>query len=163
MDSPTAPNHGTACKGQTTKPPSARCLTYPIGQTIPYSNTHLPVKFADFIRFGKQGVAQSASLDYSFQGQGLYRIISSSIATSSIGISSLNIQPVLLNTFFNVDLSDASSINTQNFRIFRRVPNETKVVVSPAPGYLQTGILVPANFNPNVDPVALARKVGLIT
>jgi hypothetical protein len=137
--------------------------TYPVGQTIPYSNTYLPIKFADFIRFGKQGVAQSASLDYSFQGQGLYRIAATTIATSSIGTSSLSIVPQLTNNFPSVDLSSGPSIDSQNFRIFRRVPNETKVVVSPMPGYLQNGILVPSNFNPSVDPLALARKVGLIT
>ena len=135
---------------------------YPYFGTIPYSNTYLPLQLGDFIRFGKQGVNVTESLDYSFNSLGLYRIDSINIAPSLITTSSLSIKPTLTNKFPSVVATGVSGFDTQNFRIFRRIPNETKVTVSPKPGYLQNGILIPYNFNPNVDPVALARKVGLI-
>lgn len=135
--------------------------TYPISRPIPYRNTFLPLQYADFIRFGKQGVNISQSMDYSFDAQGLYRIDTITAATSSTGVSTLNIKPTLTNKFPSVDLTNGSSIDTQNFRIFRRVPNETFVVVKEKPIYPGGGLLIPVDFNPNYNPLDVARKAGI--
>ena len=123
---------------------------------IPYSETLFPLLNNDFVRFGRSG-SQNQQLDSSFAGYATYRIVSSSAGDIGNIYSSLYLTPTLTGSF----TSDVPQ-DLQNFRIFRRVPDETKVTVSPIPAYLQNGILVPSNFNPNVDPVALARKVGLI-
>ena len=51
----------------------------------------------------------------------------------------------------------------QNYRIFRRIPNETNIVASTLPSYKDPGFLVPENFNPNYDPYDLAKKAGIIS
>ena len=121
------------------------------------AETLFPLLNNDFVRFGRSG-SQNQQLDSSFAGYATYRIVSSSAGDIGNVYSSLYLTPTLTGSF----TSDVPQ-DLQNFRIFRRVPDETKVTVSPIPAYLQNGILVPSNFNPNVDPVALARKVGLIT
>ena len=50
----------------------------------------------------------------------------------------------------------------QNYRIFRRIPNETNIVASTLPSYTDPGLLIPENFNPNYDPYELAKKAGII-
>jgi len=130
---------------------------------IPYEETLFPLQTYDFIRFGLTNpVSVTGSVDYSFSSYALYRIISSSIGDVNDIASNLTLESVITGSF-SADLPHTIGTTPQGFRIFRRVPDETKVTVSPIPAYLQNGILVPSNFNPSVDPVALARKVGLIT
>jgi hypothetical protein len=130
---------------------------------IPYEETLFPLRTYDYIRFGLTNPANvTASVDYSFSSYALYRIVSSSVGDVNDIASSLTLESVITGSF-SADLPHTIGTTPQGFRIFRRVPDETKVTVSPIPAYLQNGILVPSNFNPNVDPVALARKAGLIT
>jgi hypothetical protein len=130
---------------------------------IPYEETLFPLQTYDFIRFGLANpVNDTGSVDYSFSSYALYRIISSSIGDVNDIPSNLTLESVITGSF-SADLPHTTGSVPQGFRIFRRVPDETKVTVSPIPAYLQNGILIPNNFNPNVNPVALARKVGLIT
>jgi hypothetical protein len=130
---------------------------------IPYEETFFPLRTYDYIRFGLTNpVNITASVDYSFSSFALYRIVSSSIGDVNDIASNLTLESTITGSF-SANLPTTIGSVPQGFRIFRRVPDETKVTVSPLPGYLQNGILVPNNFNPNVDPLALARKVGLIT
>ena len=130
---------------------------------IPYEETLFPLQTYDFIRFGLTNpVNDTGSVDYSFSSYALYRIISSSIGDVNDIPSNLTLESVITGSF-SADLPHVPGFVPQGFRIFRRVPDETKVTVSPIPAYLQNGILIPNNFNPNVNPVTLARKVGLIT
>ena len=127
---------------------------------IPYEETLFPLQNYDFIRFGLVNPTNpTSSVDYSFSSYALFRILSSSIGDVNDVASSLTLEKVITGSF-STDLQTSTPL--QGFRIFRRVPDETKVTVSPIPANLQNGILVPYNFNPNVDPVTLARKVGLI-
>ena len=127
---------------------------------IRYEETLFPLRTYDYIRFGLTNPPNiTASVDYSFSSYALYRIVSSSIGDVNDIASNLTLEQTITGSF-SANLTGSIS---QGFRIFRRVPDETKVTVSPLPAYLQNGILVPNNFNPNVDPLALARKVGLIT
>jgi hypothetical protein len=45
--------------------------------------------------------------------------------------------------------------------MMRRVPNETFVLVKNKPQYVGGGLLIPANFNPNYNPIDVARKAGI--
>jgi hypothetical protein len=53
--------------------------------------------------------------------------------------------------------------NNQSFRIMRRIPNESFILIKNIPAYTDPGFLIPQNFNPNYDPYTLARKAGLIS
>jgi hypothetical protein len=74
----------------------------------------------------------------------------------------------ILNSYYvtsgsiNTRFGGASGESFQAFRIMRRVPNETFVLVKKIPQYTGGGFLIPENFNPNFDPYDLARKAGLI-
>lgn len=59
-----------------------------------------------------------------------------------------------------VYFSGAQSTN-QGMRIYRRIPNESFVVSSK---YMQlvNGLLIPENYNPNLNPLEVARKAGLL-
>jgi hypothetical protein len=118
-----------------------------------YEDTYFPLQVGDFIRFGSD-VGGSAGLDYSFNQQ-LYAIKSLTLGSYNDIPSSLEVIPIVTGAF-------PSARNTQNFRLFRRVPNETYVVVKNLPQYNGGGLLIPENFNPNFDPYDLARKAGVI-
>jgi hypothetical protein len=118
-----------------------------------YEDTYFPLQVGDFIRFGSD-VGGSVGLDYSFNQQ-LYAIKSLTLGSYNDIPSSLEVIPIVTGAF-------PSARNTQNFRLFRRVPNETYVVVKNLPQYNGGGLLIPENFNPNFDPYDLARKAGVI-
>ena len=56
----------------------------------------------------------------------------------------------------------ATNIGNQAFRIMRRVPKDNFVLIQNLPPYVDSGLLIPQNFNPLYDPYVLARKAGLI-
>ena len=120
---------------------------------ILYEDTYFPLQVGDFIRFGSD-VGGIAGLDYSFNQQ-LYAIKSLTLGSYNDIYSSLNVIPIVTGSF-------PSAQDKQNFRLFRRIPNETYVVVKNIPSYNGGGFLIPENFNPNFDPYDLARKAGLI-
>jgi hypothetical protein len=134
--------------------------------TVTYQDTYLPLQYSDYVRFGDLGAFSSTntgSLDGTFTALGLFNIryfITGSDNTVSSSV-------VLANT-----LADYPQVqyqlgtpNSQNFRIFRRVPDETYVVTSinanmnvdPTVG----GLLVPEDFNPVYDPITVARQAGI--
>jgi hypothetical protein len=79
--------------------------------------------------------------------------------------SSLAITPTTGSFLQGQSLS--TTYNTQYFRILRRVPDETSVLVSTYPQINVTsgevGILIPENFNINYDPITIAKAAGLIS
>jgi len=125
---------------------------------IPVENTLFPIQYGDFIRFGisnSPDPVQSRSLDYSWDNGLLYQISSTNTSNpSSPFSSSLQIVPSAH--------SYPQLTSNQAFRIMRRIPNETFVLVKNIPQYTGGGLLIPENFNPNFDPYTLARKAGLI-
>jgi hypothetical protein len=136
------------------------------GQTtsasISYEETLLPLQINDFIRFGDTGSSSSSSLDGSFEALGLYQIQNINIALTASDSSSLNIQPALNSVTQQVTTWGFGESN-QTYRIFRRVPNESFVLIKNLPQYTDPGFLIPEDFNPNFDPFELARKAGVIS
>jgi hypothetical protein len=134
------------------------------GNTITYSDTYFPLQNNDFIRFGLVGGNVTASLDYSFTAGGLVRLLSSSYGGNPNAVSTLITSPEIP----AVPRADILGNNqNQNFRIFRRIPDETSVLVSTNPQINVTsgevGILIPENFNINYDPITIAKAAGLIS
>ena len=53
-----------------------------------------------------------------------------------------------------------SASNDQGFRIYRRIPNETFVYINDYQA--GSGLLIPGNYNPDLDYLQIARKAGLL-
>jgi len=114
-------------------------------------NTYLPLQVYDYIRFGN---STTSNLDSNFVGDALVQITSINAAANNLGINTLGAQvSSIIPTPFNA---------TQNWRMFRRVPKDNFVLVKNLPPYVDSGLLIPQNFNPLYDPYVLARKAGLI-
>jgi hypothetical protein len=121
-------------------------------------NTLFPLQEFDFIRFGNStGSSFVSGLDNTFNNGFLYYI--TNIQTNDF------LNPNFSGSFnpipqsYSLNKTDAN----QTFRIFRRVPNESFVLIQNIPSYKDPGFLIPENFNPNFDPYELARKAGIIT
>ncbi len=50
----------------------------------------------------------------------------------------------------------------QSYRIIRRTPTETFVLIQDLPQYLDPGFLIPENYNPAYNVYELATKAGLL-
>jgi hypothetical protein len=130
---------------------------------IEYEDTMFPLQYGDMIRFGTTGsysVSNTASLDGTFTAGGLFQI--SSIITGS---DPYQTGSIILNSLINNYPFTQNVIpnkNLQNFRIMRRIPNESYVLIKNKPSYLDPGFLIPFNFNPNYNPYDLAKKAGII-
>lgn len=128
---------------------------------INYSDTMFPLQYGDMIRFGTTGsysTSNLTSLDGTFTAGGLYQISSIITGSTQYQIGNINIVPVL-NAYTS---SSISSKNTQNFRMIRRVPNESFVLIQNKPQYLDPGFLIPFNFDPRYNVYDLARRAGII-
>jgi len=133
------------------------------GYTNPVNvlDTLLPIKQFDFIRFGDARISgsginskNSSSVDYSFTSMNLLTVSASS------NVTNFNIYPSVNNNVAINTLGD-QFIN-QNYRIFRRLPNETNIVISKLPNFTDPGFLIPENFNPAYNPYDLAQKAGIL-
>ena len=127
---------------------------------INYTDTYLPLQYGDFIRFGTTGSGDTTSLDESFNAGGLFQI--SSILTGSDNFnltSSLTISPVISQYSFTQNTA-LTSRDTQNMRIFRRIPNETFVLTNTIP-YRGQGLLIPYNFNPKYSAIDIANELNI--
>jgi hypothetical protein len=136
-----------------------------VPNTIKYSDTYFPLQYSDFIRFGTTAsfsVTNTASLDGTFEGGGIFQIIDIITGSNNTIASSILINPLISTYPFTQNVA-LSSIDNQNFRIFRRVPNESFVLIKNLPQYTDPGFLIPEDFNPNFDPFELARKAGVIS
>ena len=123
------------------------------GSSIPAVDTYFPLQYGDFIRFGYSSGGVN-DVDYSFEGTALYRLQRALTGSDYNNSSSLLVPSSLVTSFPSVQTD-------QNYRIFRRVPNETFVLVKKKPIYAGGGLLIPANFNPNYNPIDVARKAGV--
>ena len=121
--------------------------------TVPIADSYFPLRYGDFIRFGS-GSGGVYSMDYSFNGTAAFRIQTLLSGSDYNVSSSLLVQPGTVSYFPSVQTA-------QNFRIMRRVPNETFVLVKNKPIYPGGGLLIPANFNPNYNPLDVASKAGI--
>jgi hypothetical protein len=115
---------------------------------VPIANTYLPLQQYDYIRFG----TTLNSMDSSFTGEALTQITAFSQSADYDATSSL---------YINVLTGSVSSNSL--WRMMRRVPKDNFVLVQYIPSYVDSGLLIPNNFNPNYDPYTLARKAGLIS
>jgi hypothetical protein len=68
--------------------------------------------------------------------------------------------PILNATTVRISQESYGEAN-QALRIFRRVPNETFVLIQNL-SYAGPGLLLPYNFNPNYNPVEVAKNLNLI-
>jgi hypothetical protein len=134
-----------------------------ISYSINYYDTLLPLKPYDIIRFGDARVSSSlnsSSLDSSFTGIQNITILSSSLDYFSS--SSLHCVPGISPYMTSSFIGGTNNLENQNWRIFRRVPNETNIVIQSLIPFSTPGLLIPENFNPNYNPYDLARKAGII-
>jgi len=128
---------------------------------VPPSDTLFPLQNYDFIRVADTGSSVSSSLDSSFTALGLYQI--KNILTGSavpVQSSSLSIVP-----FMNDSTAEVTDVNTpdeQRFRVFRRIPSQTNVLLNAPVSGLAEGLLIPENYDPNLNPSDLARSAGII-
>ena len=118
---------------------------------IVLADSYLPLKYGDYIRFG---TTATSSMDSNFYGTGSYQLISAQTGSDFSFSSSL---------YMNY-ITGSVPVNpiTQNWRIVRRVPNETFVLISNLPTFTGKGLLVPYNFDPKYDPIEVAKKAGLL-
>ena len=132
---------------------------------INYTDTYLPLQYGDFIRFGttaSYSVSNSASLDGTFNGGGLFQIANIVTGSNNNVSSSIVLSPSINNYSFTQNIALTSSLS-QNIRIMRRVPNESFILIKNNPSYGDPGFLIPENFNPKYDPYELAKKAGIIS
>jgi len=121
------------------------------GMTASRENTLLPIQPYDFIRFGD---STTGGPDLNFTNNGnMYTISRISLGSNYIGSSTLVITPTA---------SSIPNSSVQNYRIMRRIQNESFVLIQNKPSYLDPGFLIPFNFNPNYNPYELAKKAGVI-
>lgn len=135
--------------------------------TINYEDTYLPLQYGDLIRFGKLGSynpSNTSSLDGTFNAGGLFQILNITTGSDNNVSSSINITPILSQYPFSQKVA-LTSKNLQNFRILRRVPDETWVTTATNPSINTDpaigGFLIPEDFNPNYDPISVARSIGI--
>jgi len=126
------------------------------------TDTLFPLQDYDFIRIADTGSSISSSLDGTFTALGLYQI--KDIFTGSavpVQTSSLSIIPFMNDTTALVTATDGNP-NFQRFRVFRRMPTQTNVLIGIVISGLTDGFLIPENYNPNLNPIDLARIAGII-
>lgn len=131
------------------------------GYTLP-SNTLFPLQKYDFIRVADTGSSPSSSLDSTFDALGLYQI--KTIYTGStvpVTTSSLEVVPILNDTTQEITTGTIDP-SYQRFRVFRRVPSQTNVIIGQEISGLNEGLLIPANYDPKLNPIDLARSAGII-
>jgi len=129
---------------------------------VDYTNTLFPLITGDIIRFGdaRKSGSLSGSVDYSYNG--LQRVQFGAIDPSENINSIPSTSASIANSVLGGIYTGPTRYLSQNYRIFRRIPNETNIVITSLPSYTDPGLLVPENFNPNYDPYDLAKKAGVI-
>jgi hypothetical protein len=132
------------------------------GSGILPTDTLFPLQKYDFIRIANTGSTISSSLDGTFSALGLYQI--KDIFTGSavpVQTSSLSIVPFMNNTTA-VATATGGDPDYQRFRVFRRIPTQTNVLIGTIIPGLTEGLLIPENYNPNLNPTNLAKIAGII-
>jgi len=132
------------------------------GSNILPTNTLFPLQDYDFIRIADTGSSFSSSLDSTFTALGLYQI--KDIFTGSavpVQTSSLSIVPFMNDTTALVTATGGDP-NYQRFRVFRRISTQTNVLIGIPISGLTEGFLIPENYDPNLNPIDLAKIAGVI-
>ena len=138
---------------------------YTFGSTAPFilvgsqsfNPSYTPVKSSDKIRIFPKGNENPLLTTSSLE-----RTITSITSASSTVSGSITISPSITSSLWrNV------SGSTQAFRIYRKIPHEDFVVVNNIPvtigsSTVGSGLLIPQNYNPNLDYLAIAKKAGIL-
>jgi hypothetical protein len=130
--------------------------------SVDYINTLFPLTTGDIIRFGdaRKSGSRSGSLDISYNG--LQRVQFGSIDTSENIQSVPSVSASIANLILGGIYTGPTRYLNQNYRIFRRIPDETNIVITTQPSFNDPGFLIPENFNPAYNPYELAQKAGII-
>lgn len=120
-----------------------------LSSSIAYRDTYLPLQTGDFIRFGYTPDSPYG-VDEFFDLSNLTQVKNITPGADNGDTSIVNI----------LSLGSIPASTSQNFRIFRRVPNETFTLVNSL-GYTGTGLLVPYNLDPKYSPQEIAKELGL--
>ena len=132
----------------------------PTSTFISYDDTYLPLQYGDFIRFG----SGSVPMDSTPTGRSLNQYLSASIGNE------LQIGTVISLIYFGNAIpsplrNTLDVIGETEYRIFRRIPDETWVVTISNPNINTDpaigGLLIPEDFNPDYDPITIARQAGI--
>ena len=119
-----------------------------------YEDTLFPIRYGDFIRFGT-GSNPSSSLDVSFGGLDFVNTLNT-VAITSSQTGSIAVIPGITSG------SVVMNSTNQEYRIIRRTPTETFVLLQNIPTFKGPGFLIPENYNPSYNVYELAQKAGLI-
>jgi len=130
--------------------------------SVDYINTLFPLTTGDIIRFGdaRKSGSRSGSLDISYNG--LQRVQFGSIDASEDIQSVPSVSASIANSILGGIYTGPTRYLNQNYRIFRRIPDETNIVITTQPSFTDPGFLIPENFNPAYNPYDLAREAGII-
>jgi hypothetical protein len=121
-------------------------------------NTLFPLQQFDLIRFGDSNPSNFIEgLDNTFDNGFLYFMTNIQGASLLFPDFSGSFNPIP--QAHSLDKTDTN----QTFRIIRKTPNESFVLIKNKPQYTDPGFLIPGDFNPNYDPYELAKKAGIIT
>jgi hypothetical protein len=121
-----------------------------LSSSISQQDTYLPLQPNDFIRFGYDPDSPYG-VDEAFNTGILTQIKTITTGSDYDQFSALRI----------LNLSFIPVAARQNYRIFRRVPNETFVLIQNL-SYAGPGLLLPYNFNPNYNPIEVTKNLNLI-
>lgn len=121
-----------------------------LSSSISQQDTYLPLQPNDFIRFGYDPDSPYG-VDEAFNTGILTQIKNITTGSDYNQFSALRI----------LNLSFIPVAARQNYRIFRRVPNETFVLIQNL-SYAGPGLLLPYNFNPKYNPIEIARYLDVI-
>ena len=132
----------------------------PTSTFISYGDTYLPLQYGDFIRFG----SGSVPMDSTSTGRSLNQYLSASIG-NELQIGTVTSFIYFGNAITSPLRNTLDVIGETEYRIFRRIPDETWIVTvsnpnintDPATG----GLLIPNDFNPAYDPITVARQAGI--
>ena len=112
-----------------------------------------PIKANDYIRLS---TSASYSSLFNPSSSTTYQIIDTYTPVSSGGYYYSG------SLILNGTISNLGSIYSQSYIIYRRIPSENYVVIDKTITLDNEGLLIPANFNPDYDPITIARRAGVI-
>lgn len=121
------------------------------GESIYYYDTLLPIRSGDYIRIGYFNYLDNPSF-----GSETRQITSTIFNPTSSYSGSL-----VISAPFSSALSSSSLSTTQTYRIYRRIRSENFVSVPnyPTDG---TGLLIPENYDPNLNVLEIAKKAQIL-
>jgi hypothetical protein len=124
-------------------------------QSQSFNSSYAPIKYNDKIRIFPLGLEFGST-------SSIERTITSATSASSTASGSITISPSITSSLWrNI------SGSTQAYRIYRRITHEDFVVINNIPvtsgnSSVGAGLLIPQNYNPNLDYLAIAKKAGIL-